>query len=76
MVNRAIELIDQIIYGPEDNEGYWRGLDKDVEEVFENGTEEERKYFEDNWDALETLHMIIQGYDMEAHQNMAENKEK
>ena len=34
MENRAIELVDQIIYGPGGNEGYWRGLDKDVAGCF------------------------------------------
>lgn len=66
MENRAIELVDQIIYGPEDNEGYWRGLREDVDKVFESATDEEMEYFEDNWNALEVLNMIIEGYDIEA----------
>lgn len=54
MDNKAIELVDRIVYGPADNEQYWRSLKKEVD-VFLTATEEEMEFFEDNWTALESL---------------------
>ena len=34
MDNKAIELVDRIVYGPADNEQYWRSLKKEVDVFF------------------------------------------
>jgi hypothetical protein len=68
-LTRVNGLLAKIRTGVKQDEMYWRSVEKEYKEIMKTATNEEKRELNNNWAVIETLNMMVMGYDYIKHKN-------
>ena len=68
-LSRVIRLLAKIRTGVKQDEAYWRSVEKEYKEIMKTATNEEKRELRNNWAVIETMNMMVMGYDYIKHKS-------